>query len=334
MKATQTARHHLLNALKLLSGSTFVKYSHANQHHTANFQVGELSKQLRLMRENANTEFVMETQHTVWQHNFIFTLNSPQHLIVVISRESYLTQQPLGEIFTEPKPLEDNAHVQLEFMSAIDFPQWLSQLAKEHVIKVAHHEQDLFFHQCIGLLSSFEIASQYDALSNTTIVTADEVATDQNKMSIDEWMTLWQEALNHLVNHVCRTPEYYQAELGTWLEHTLFQQAAEYCKTNNQIASLLQLPISTARRKAQRAQAFNHQDYPKGWPEVAKCLAQLASGEVRLSNPLNTLKSSLLGVILEQEHVNMTQAAHLLGVSEPTLYKLKRELQGTHENIS
>jgi DNA-binding protein Fis len=276
----------------------------------------------------------METHHNVWQYNFAFTLYSPQHLIIIIQKDTFVAQQPLDQIFTEPMALEDKVHIQLEFISTIDFPKWLSQLAQEHEIKARKHEQDLFFHQCISLVSSFEIISQYDALSNMTILTADEVPTDNSKMSTDEWMTLWQDALNHLVNHVCRTPEYYQAELGTWLEHTLLQLTAQYCKTNNGIASLLQLPISTARRKAQRAQAFKHQDYPRGWSEVAKCLAQLASGEVRLTNPLNTIKSSLLRVILEQEHVNMTQAAHLLGVSEPTLYKLKREVQGTHENIS
>lgn len=331
MNLTQTARQHLLMALKLLSGSIFVKYSHTNHHNMTNFQVGELSRQLRLMRENANTEFAMETHHKAYQHSFVFTLYRPQHLIVIINTDAFVTQQALGQIFKEPKSFEDKAHIQLEFISSHGFPEWLSHLAKEHEIEVRNREQDLFFHQCISLISNFEIITQYDALTNTTALSAEEIRTNKDKMSTEKWLRLWQEALINLVNHVCCTPEYYQAELGTWLEHRLFQRAAQYCKTNNCIASLLQLPISTARRKVQKAQNFKRQSFPTGWSEVEKRLAQLISGEIRLSNPLYVIRSSLLSVILKQEDINMTQAAHLLGVSEPTLYKLKRELQSPYQ---
>jgi DNA-binding NtrC family response regulator len=148
----------------------------------------------------------------------------------------------------------------------------------------------------------------------------------KNDIGGDVWLALWQASLENLVGHVCDNPKYYQAELGIWLEHRLFQQAMVHFKTNKRIASLLHLPISTARRKVQKAQTFNYDDFPNGWSAVEERLAQVASGEVKLSNPLHTIKVSLLRIILQQRGVNMTQAAQLLGVSEPTLYKLKREL--------
>ena len=195
--------------------------------------------------------------------------------------------------------------------------------------KLEPSEHDSSVQANSAIVYPFNVSPQ--AVTSTSTLHDSQNEASINRASIndvhpDDWIASWETALETLVVNVCGDPKYYQAEIGTWLEHRLFQQAMAHCKTNKRIASLLHLPISTARRKAQKALSFNYNDFPSAWSEVEEQLAQLASGEVKLTNPLHTIKVSLLRIILQQNGVNMTQAAQLLGVSEPTLYKLKREL--------
>lgn len=156
---------------------------------------------------------------------------------------------------------------------------------------------------------------------------ADEPQVMSATADKDEWLRAYDKAVDKLVAQVCASEQYYHSELGDWIESSLFQFTYQSCRTNKLIAARLQIPISTARRKANKANTMEIKTCPPAWQQVTLLLQQLARGEVLISKPLDTLKMHLLSTILKKNPNNMTHAAQLLGVSEPTLYKLKRKLQ-------
>ncbi|MBT1451647.1 sigma 54-interacting transcriptional regulator [Glaciecola sp. XM2] len=140
------------------------------------------------------------------------------------------------------------------------------------------------------------------------------------------WLTALTSSLENVIDELSNTPQHGDPEVGVWMENCLFQHACRRLNTNKEIALLFQLPISTARRKVHKAQTFQQDRVPSAWPNVIELLQQVADGKVALHQPLQSIKMALLRVILAKQTINMTQAAQFVGVSEPTLYKLKRQL--------
>ncbi|WP_371193551.1 sigma 54-interacting transcriptional regulator [Glaciecola sp. SC05] len=165
-----------------------------------------------------------------------------------------------------------------------------------------------------------------DVAQQQTTALNDEIPATMGKLDGEDWLQAYNQAIDSLLKQIYASHEYYQSEIGTWIEMSLFQLTFQQCRTNKLIASRLQIPISTARRKANKAESFTIEAYPPAWATVAELLKSIASGQVSLAKPLDTLKLRLLAMILRQGSGNMTHAAQLLGVSEPTLYKLKRSL--------
>jgi DNA-binding protein Fis len=114
------------------------------------------------------------------------------------------------------------------------------------------------------------------------------------------------------------------------IENELLVMTYQACEGNmRDLATRLQLPTSTARRKVNKI-IINLQsqknEKPESWEAIRTCLQDVASGEILIPSCLDSIKQVLLTAIIQSQPENMSKASALLGVSEPTFYKLKKQL--------
>lgn len=116
--------------------------------------------------------------------------------------------------------------------------------------------------------------------------------------------------------------------IGNAIELRLLNMAHSKCKSHAKTAILLQLPISTARRRLQKdlpdLSTFEHETH---WRAIEQLLTQLVNAQIHLDAPVEVVKNIVANSILEQHSANMGLASQLMGVSEPTMYKLRKQLQ-------
>ncbi|MGQ8366021.1 sigma 54-interacting transcriptional regulator [Glaciecola sp. 1036] len=149
----------------------------------------------------------------------------------------------------------------------------------------------------------------------------------QGKITEQEWVFKLSNALQELVQEVNSSISFYDLNIGDLMENALFKALLAKTKTNKEIAEKMRIPISTARRKAQRAEIVKiPSKTPDAWSDVEDLLQALANGQVLVKEPLPALKLALVKIVLNNTTGNMTRAASQVGVSEPTLYKLKKQL--------
>ncbi|WP_395339949.1 sigma 54-interacting transcriptional regulator [Ningiella sp. W23] len=144
--------------------------------------------------------------------------------------------------------------------------------------------------------------------------------------AVVKWRHRWSQALESFLIDVMSQPELSHAQIGCYLEQQVFKLSSLSHKTNKDIAHLLQIPVSTARRKLLKFQSQTLPALPRSFEPLQTLIQDLVDEEVKLHAPLDMIKISLLETILKLGPINMSQAAQLVGVSEPTLYKLKRLL--------
>ncbi len=171
-------------------------------------------------------------------------------------------------------------------------------------------------------ISSTPTSSIHTSLTNHKEQEEKKAANAQ----LPHWQSAWENALDDLLDEVLNTPALYEFEVGKHLERQIFEATRQCCKTNKDIASRLHIPVSTARRKVMKVQSASSCDMPMTWPQIAHQLEYIAQGSTVLEAPLEFIQLSLLSKLLSKNTRNMGQTAQLLGVSEPTLYKLKRQL--------
>ena len=125
-------------------------------------------------------------------------------------------------------------------------------------------------------------------------------------------------------------PSFMHCSLGNMIEDELLVMTYQSCSGNmRDLATRLQLPTSTARRRVNKI-LLNLQsqttEKPESWEEIRRCLQVVASGEILIPECLDNIKQVLLSSIIQSQPENMSKAAALLGVSEPTFYKLRKQL--------
>lgn len=159
-----------------------------------------------------------------------------------------------------------------------------------------------------------------------------------NSMNKAQFVTRLQTVLMVLLKGVLRDQDVMRYPVGIWLEEDLIYQTYFELEQNVKKAGLrLGVSHSTLRRRIDKIiQKKNLQDdwRPQEWFEVETILSDIAAGRIILGSELmNILKLTLLDVILKLSPNNMSIASVLLGVSEPTLYKLKKQLVLTGQRI-
>lgn len=119
--------------------------------------------------------------------------------------------------------------------------------------------------------------------------------------------------------------------VGRWLEEDLIFLTYKALNDSVKMAGLrLGISHSTLRRKIDKIihqKQIQNESRPDTWEQVLAALAPIAHGDVFLGTDcFMILKLTLLDVVLSQSPHNMSIAAVLMSVSEPTLYKLKKQL--------
>jgi diguanylate cyclase (GGDEF)-like protein len=120
--------------------------------------------------------------------------------------------------------------------------------------------------------------------------------------------------------------------IGNAIELVLLNMAHKECRSHARTAILLQLPISTARRRLQK-QVPNLMmfDNDTNWQALMALLDHVVNTRVQLDQPVDLIRSLIAMSILDIHRTNMAVASQLMGVSEPTMYKIRKQLQATQQ---
>lgn len=155
----------------------------------------------------------------------------------------------------------------------------------------------------------------------------DPIENSGPQMSAEQWTSALESSLIRFVSEIESSLIHSNLNIGETIESHLFKQLLLASKTNKQIAEKLNIPISTARRKAHKHQKSRiPSTLPCAWNEIAQLLDMITLSKVHLKEPLALLKQVVVIAVLTKVTSNMTRAASLIGVSEPTLYKFKKTI--------
>lgn len=167
-------------------------------------------------------------------------------------------------------------------------------------------------------------------------VITSEAFTPTQAVSQDpaEAMAEFDRLLSAEIERVLHNEQVFDYPLGKWLEEDLVALTYDALDHNVKHTSLrLGVSLSTLRRKVEKVMTMRDGDgyrRPFGWQHIEAALRPVAEGNVQLGfDCLAQLKRRVLALILKQSPHSMTAAAALLGVSEPTLYKIKKSLTET-----
>lgn len=122
-----------------------------------------------------------------------------------------------------------------------------------------------------------------------------------------------------------------KAPIGQWLDDDLLSATFQACNQNaGQTAIRLGMSHSTLRRRINKINTTNSnetQHRTAGWHSILDNLDSIANGRISIGDDsIKQLKLILLSSILKMVPNNAAKASALLGVSEPTFYKMKKEL--------
>jgi DNA-binding NtrC family response regulator len=126
-------------------------------------------------------------------------------------------------------------------------------------------------------------------------------------------------------------PHFFNAPIGSWIEDDLIMQT--YIESGEKMrttAARLHISQSKARRRVDKILAMQTDEpqyRPPNWINIEQTLLPIANGNVIIIDCLKELKLTVIKVILDVATFNMAQAAEMLGVSDPTFYKLKKSLE-------
>lgn len=116
--------------------------------------------------------------------------------------------------------------------------------------------------------------------------------------------------------------------LGTTIESMLLNMTHKEYRSHARTAVVLQIPTSTARRRLQKPlpNVGIFDNYPQ-WQNLIKLFNQIVNNELILHAPVDLIRDLTAQCILKQYANNMALASQLMGVSEPTMYKFRKQLQ-------
>ncbi len=171
--------------------------------------------------------------------------------------------------------------------------------------------------------------AQEKSTAETSLATSPKVEPIQlNKSQV---LNALLDAIKNVLTSLNDHDQFAHAPLGLWIEEELIHKA--YLSTGRKMrttAARLCISQSTARRKVDNIlQQLEEADAPRpdNWQLIVKCLEPIADGRVQINDCVARIKLLSLEAILSFSTFNMAQVAEMLGVSEPTLYKLKREME-------
>lgn len=169
----------------------------------------------------------------------------------------------------------------------------------------------------------------FTAAQPSTIVQPNEQYSVK-KINPELYFSELLEIFKHMLATSGQHPKFFNAPFGIWIEDELILKT--YLATDRKMrltAARLSISQSTARRKVDKILKDIDEgslERPADWSQFSEVLMPIATGGVHIANCVAKIKLLVLEAILHTPVYSMAQAAEMLGVSEPTFYKLKREL--------
>jgi diguanylate cyclase (GGDEF)-like protein len=146
-----------------------------------------------------------------------------------------------------------------------------------------------------------------------------------------EYIKTLQSVMVKALHEIQNDSNFFNTPFGSWVEDEFVIQVFLANERHVRKASArLCISLSTGRRRIEKLSKLKEQEMvqrPASWPDLIEALQPFAIGKVAFSHGIADLKLITLQVILSSSMPSMSSAANLLGVSEPTFYKLKRELE-------
>jgi diguanylate cyclase (GGDEF)-like protein len=145
--------------------------------------------------------------------------------------------------------------------------------------------------------------------------------------SPEEWSIAFSDTISKLLANIdMRTV--LNLSLGSTIELTLLNMTHKEYRSHARTAVVLQLPVSTTRRRLQKSLPnLAIFDSNPQWQYLIELFKQIVNNEVALHAPVDLIRDLIAQCILQQHTGNMALASQLMGVSEPTMYKLRKQLQ-------
>jgi len=141
------------------------------------------------------------------------------------------------------------------------------------------------------------------------------------------WCLEFSETLERILSDVDRRT-IMNLSLGNVIESLLLHMAHKEHRSHAKTAVALELPISTARRRLQKPLPnLTVLNDNRHWQYITRLFALIVSNEIVLPTPIELIRDLTAQCILKQHSTNMALASQLMGVSEPTMYKMRKQLQ-------
>ena len=151
-------------------------------------------------------------------------------------------------------------------------------------------------------------------------------------MRPEQWSTAFSETFSQLLTNI-NMRSVLNLSLGSTIELTLLNMTHKEYRSHARTAVVLQLPISTTRRRLQKSiPNLAIFDTNPHWQYLIELFKQIVNNKVALHAPVDLIRDLIAQCILQQHTGNMALASQLMGVSEPTMYKLRKQLQ-LHQTV-
>lgn len=155
---------------------------------------------------------------------------------------------------------------------------------------------------------------------------ADEQAQASGALSSLEWQTAFAQRVSQLINSMSDQAKR-SISIGSAIETHLLHMGYTQCGSHSQTALLLDLPVSTTRRRLQKPiPDISSINMLSVWQDITHMLWLIVDKQTHLNSPIDTVRSLIARQILAEYGARMSMASQLMGVSEPTMYKLRKEL--------
>ncbi|KGJ95226.1 sigma 54-interacting transcriptional regulator [Colwellia psychrerythraea] len=173
-------------------------------------------------------------------------------------------------------------------------------------------------------LASGNIKTTLSEKINTIVDKEEQSVVEQHESFLKQFNLM----MAQFVRGIVQQSKSEQSPLGRWLEDDLLLLTYLASQKNtHQVAMRLGLSHSTVRRKINKISSENDKHREKDWQHVMEELRPIINGQLFLGNDtLKRIKLEMLHTILHEVNGNATLSATLMGISEPTFYKWKKEL--------
>jgi diguanylate cyclase (GGDEF)-like protein len=292
--------------------------------------LNKFSKQFDTEKKYLSSETLQKMQAYPWPGN-VRELENKLMQATLLSENEEITLDELNleheaSSYDDTQLIDDNT----QFSKSGSGRTGHEQTGKEHFTAEAQADER-FKPLPVEALSNVQPISRSEQATTSTVVNFDSNSNaNQQTININTFFTALEESALAFLKEIRLQPSFMHCSLGNMVEDELLVMTYQSCDGNmRDLATRMQLPTSTARRRVNKILLNLHSqpnEKPEAWERLKQCMQPVARGEILVPDCLDSIKQVLLSAIMASEPENMSKAAALLGVSEPTFYKLKKSL--------